>query len=100
MQAQSLCAQVAATLGESGWLIKFRGFQPDRRRTPLAGPRLFALNCPFCGQQVLLARPTDDAFEVECLSCGTAFEAAASDVYRVTVAAAEKPHPRRFTVDL
>jgi hypothetical protein len=96
MVPQTLCAEVARRLGEPLQLVRGRGFQPLRRSKKSAGPALAAADCPFCGRQVVVAAKSKDAVEAECRSCDTAFLAEATDVYQVSLAAAERPAPRRF----
>lgn len=99
MQAQTLCARVAATLGEPRRVIERRGFQPAFPQRPLGGTWLHALDCPFCGQQVLIPPSTAGTFEVECGSCETAFDATQREVYRVSLDAAVKPVPRHLAFE-
>ena len=95
MYPQTLCAEIARRTGEPLRSIERRGFQPLRPKKKFAGPTLSAVTCPFCGQQVLVA-PNSDLVDAECRGCDTAFLADAADVYQVTLAAAERPQPRRL----
>ena len=81
--------------GERLKTIERRGFQPLRPRKKSTGPTLSAVNCPFCGQQVLVA-PNADSVEAECRGCDTAFQADAADVYQVSLGEAKRPQPRQF----
>jgi len=99
MTAQTLCAQVASRLGETPTLVASRGFQPERRVRKTEGPRLAAVDCPFCGCQILVA-PRGDAVEAECRGCDTIFEADVADVYAVSLAKAERPRDRHRIIDL
>jgi len=92
---QTLCAQVARRLGEPERLVARHGFQPLRRMKKSAGAALSAVNCPFCGGQVLVA-PGGGQVEAECRRCDTAFLADAADVYAVALDVVERPGPRRF----
>ena len=95
MHPQALCAQVARQLGEPLRLVRGRGFQPLKPRKKSAGPALAAVNCPFCGRQVFVDRKDEGPVEAECRGCDIAFLAEPSDVYKVSLAAAERPRPRR-----
>jgi hypothetical protein len=95
MYAPTLCAEVARRLGEPLRAIERRGFQPLRPRVRSAGPSLAAVDCPFCGQQVLVASKAG-AVEAECRGCDTAFAADPGDIYEVSLRTAERPRPRRL----
>ena len=95
MQTQTLCAQVARRTGERLRTIERRGFQPLTTMSTALGPKLAAVDCPFCGEQVLVAAKSG-TFEAECRGCDTAFAADEGDVYQVAVDAAERPKARRF----
>jgi hypothetical protein len=95
MYAQTFCAQVAHRLGEPIRLVRGRGFQPLRLSRKTAQPSLSAVDCPFCGQQVLVV-PSSEAVEADCRGCDTVFFADAEEVYQVTLGDAEQPQPRRF----
>ena len=99
MTAQTFCAQVANRLGETPALVASRGFQPERRVRKTEGPRLAAVDCPFCGGQILVA-PHGGRVEAECRGCDTVFEADAADVYVVSLAKAERPRDRYRFADL
>jgi hypothetical protein len=99
MYAATFCAEVARRTGEPLKTIEHRGFQPLRPRKKSAGPTLSAVNCPFCGQQVLVA-PNVDSVDAECRGCDTAFLADATDVYQVSLGKARRPRPRRFLHEL
>jgi len=94
VHAQTLCAQVARRLGEPERLVARHGFQPLRLLRSL-GPALFAVNCPFCGGQILVA-PEANEIDVECRRCDTAFVADGADAYVVALDDAEWPGPQRF----
>ena len=83
MHAQNLRAQVARRLGVTESLVKRRGFQLVRRERPIGGPRLPAVDCPFCGQQVLVAPAGRGASEADCPGCDISFEAPPEDRYLV-----------------
>jgi len=93
MQTATLCAQVARSLGEPLRLIQRRGFQLVQSPKNSVGSKLAAVDCPFCGQQVLVASPRG-TIEAECLGCDTAFPASAADVYAISIEDAEPPQAR------
>ena len=99
MNAPTLCAQVARSTGERLRTIERRGFQPLRPRKKSAGPTLAAVNCPFCGQQVLVA-PKNGVVDAECRGCDTAFQADVADIYQISLGEAKRPQPRRFLHEL
>ncbi len=99
MSPPTLCAQVARRTGEPLRLIERRGFQPlPMRPRRAAGPTLAAVDCPFCGGQVLVA-PAGPAVEAACRGCDTCFEAPAADVYPVPLREARRPRARRLLQD-
>jgi hypothetical protein len=95
MHAQSLCAQVARRLGVPKRLVKRQGFQWVRPEKPIGGAKLPAVDCPFCGQQVLVA-PGPGAIEADCRGCDTSFEASSGDVYAVAIDQVERPAARHL----
>jgi len=95
MQTASVCAQVARSLGEPLRLVERRGFQPVQKSKKLPGNKLAAVDCPFCGQQILVAS-SRDVGEVECRGCDVAFKASSDDVYAVSIDATVRPQARRL----
>lgn len=98
MHSQTLCAQVARRTGDSLKTIERRGFQLSKFNRPADGPKLSAVDCPFCGRHTIVAPTKVTAFDVECRSCDTVFSASLDDVFAITLAAAEKPNfrPRMY----
>lgn len=94
MNAQTICAEVAHRTGEQISLIRRRGFQPLTKSKPRHAGKLSAVDCPFCGQQVLVARVGSK--EAECRGCDTSFETSPSDVYSIALRDAERPKGRAF----
>ena len=93
---QTLCAQVAHRLGEPLRTIERRGFQPvTKKEKKNDGDELSAVDCPFCGGQVLVV-VQGDTVDAECRGCETAFEASVAEVYTVSLHETERPKLRRF----
>src|SRR4051812_48937934 len=96
MYPQTLCAQVARRLGEPLRVIESRGFQPaSRTAEKYDGDDLDAVDCPFCGGQVLVA-VQGDTVDAECRGCDTSFEASPEDVYTISLRETARPKARRF----
>lgn len=99
MYATTLAAAVARRLGEPVALIERRGFQALPKSPRRSGPRLAAVDCPFCGQQVLVAPAGRGASEADCRGCDTSFEASPEDRYLVALERAAPLRERRFAFE-
>lgn len=96
MHSPTLCAQVASRLGEPLKRIERCGFQPlTRKAKKNAGDDLSAVDCPFCGQQVLVV-PRRGRLDAECRGCDTSFEVSPEDVYTISLQETERPKVRSF----
>lgn len=98
MQTQTLCAAVARRLGEPLRLIERRGFQPLAKRPRSPRFEFAAVDCPFCGQQVLVA-PSGPRINAECHGCDVSFEATGGDLYRIALDQAAPARDRRMACE-
>ena len=97
--SQTLCAQVAHRLGERLRTIERRGFQPLAKKSERNdGGDLLAVDCPFCGQQVLVA-PSGPRIDAECHGCDVSFEATGGDLYRIALDQAAPARDRRMACE-
>src|SRR5687767_4861041 len=99
MHAQNLRAQVARRLGVPKRLVKRRGFQLVRRERPFGSPKLPAVDCPFCGQQVLVSPAGRGVSEADCRGCDTSFEALPEERYLVALERAAPLRERAFAFE-